>query len=83
MSQQQWIGLEGRVSFKGCVSVPVPQYQLKKMNGRRLDLDYKRRRSGKIPAEEVRQAWDKFITSKELAERSMFNLLQNDVSVTQ
>lgn len=59
----------------------VPQYQLKKMNGRRLDLDYKRRRSGKVPAEEVRQAWDKFITSKELAERSMFVLLQNDVSL--
>lgn len=49
------------------------------MNGRRLDLDYKRRRGGKVPAEEVEQAWDKFITSKELAESSMFVLLQNDV----
>ncbi|XP_070686806.1 endophilin-A3b [Pempheris klunzingeri] len=55
------------------------RYQLKKMNGRRLDLDYKRRRRGKVPAEEVRQAWDKFITSKELVEQSMFILLQNDV----
>ncbi|XP_076588613.1 endophilin-A3b [Chaetodon auriga] len=55
------------------------RYQLKKMNGRRLDFDYKRRRRGKVPAEEVRQAWDKFITSKELTERSMFVLLQNDV----
>ncbi|XP_035521363.1 endophilin-A3b [Morone saxatilis] len=55
------------------------RYQLKKLNGRRLDFDYKRRRRGKVPAEEVRQAWDKFITSKELAERSMFVLLQNDV----
>ncbi|XP_041852531.1 endophilin-A3b isoform X2 [Melanotaenia boesemani] len=55
------------------------KYQLKKVNGRRLDFDYKRRRSGKVPAEEVRQAWEKFITSKELAERSMFILLQNDV----
>ncbi|KAM8751540.1 endophilin-A3b isoform 1-T2 [Acanthopagrus schlegelii] len=55
------------------------RYQLKKLNGRRLDFDYKRRRRGKVPAEELRQAWDKFITSKELAERSMFILLQNDV----
>ncbi|XP_070763177.1 endophilin-A3b [Enoplosus armatus] len=55
------------------------RFQLKKLNGRRLDFDYKRRRRGKVPAEEVRQAWDKFITSKELAERSMFILLQNDV----
>lgn len=31
--------------------------------------------------EEVRQAWDKFIMSKELAERSMFILLQSDVSL--
>ncbi|XP_041795032.1 endophilin-A3b [Chelmon rostratus] len=55
------------------------RYQLKKLNGRRLDFDYKRRRRGKVPAEEVRQAWDKFMTSKELTERSMFILLQNDV----
>ncbi|GAA6229222.1 endophilin-A3-like [Lates japonicus] len=55
------------------------RYQLKKLNGRRLDFDYKKRRKGKVPAEEVRQAWDKFITSKELAERSMFILLQDDV----
>ncbi|XP_074489513.1 endophilin-A3b [Sebastes fasciatus] len=55
------------------------RYQLKKLNGRRLDFDYKRRRRGKVPAEEVHQAWDKFITSKELAERSMFTLLQSDV----
>ncbi|XP_008296344.1 endophilin-A3b [Stegastes partitus] len=55
------------------------RYQLKKVNGRRLDFDYKRRRRGKVPTEELRQAWDKFITSKELAERSMFTLLQNDM----
>nr|XP_046249100.1 endophilin-A3b isoform X2 [Scatophagus argus] len=54
------------------------RYQLKKLNGRRLDFDYKRRRRGKVPAEEVQQAWDKFITFKEVAERSMFILLQND-----
>ncbi|XP_044048180.1 endophilin-A3b isoform X2 [Siniperca chuatsi] len=55
------------------------RYQLKKLNGRRLDFDYKRRRRGKVPAEEVRRAWDKFVTSKELAESSMFVLLQSDV----
>ncbi|XP_044211866.1 endophilin-A3-like [Thunnus albacares] len=55
------------------------RYQLKKLNGRRLDFDYKRRRRGKVPVEDVRQAWDKFMSSKEMAERSMFILLQNDV----
>ncbi|XP_062276735.1 endophilin-A3b [Scomber scombrus] len=55
------------------------RYQLKKVNGRRLDFDYKRRRKGKVPVEDVRQALDKFMSSKELAERSMFILLQNDV----
>lgn len=58
----------------------VLQYQLKKVNSRRLDFDYKRRRSGKVPAGELQQAWGKFVTSKELAEGSMFALLQNDVS---
>ncbi|XP_074533052.1 endophilin-A3b isoform X2 [Halichoeres trimaculatus] len=55
------------------------RFQLKKLNGRRLDFDYKRRRRGKVPAEELRQAWDKFSSSKEQAERSMFILLQSDV----
>ncbi|KAK2842899.1 hypothetical protein Q5P01_013099 [Channa striata] len=55
------------------------RYQLKKVSGRRLDFDYKRRRRGKIPEEEMKQAWDKFSLSRELAERSMFVLLQNDV----
>ncbi|XP_026166651.1 endophilin-A3b isoform X2 [Mastacembelus armatus] len=55
------------------------RHQLKKLNGRRLDFDYKRRRRGKIPADELQQAWDKFLASKELAEQSMFVLLQNDV----
>ncbi|TDH06495.1 hypothetical protein EPR50_G00113960 [Perca flavescens] len=55
------------------------RFQLKKLNGRRLDFDYKRRRRGKVPAEEVQWAWDKFLLSKELAERSMFVLLQSDV----
>ncbi|KPP57373.1 hypothetical protein Z043_124915 [Scleropages formosus] len=55
-------------------------HHLKKLEGRRLDLDYKKKRQGKIPDEEVRQAVEKFDESKELAERSMFNFLENDVS---
>ncbi|KAG8516409.1 Endophilin-A3 [Galemys pyrenaicus] len=54
-------------------------HHLRKLEGRRLDYDYKRRRVGKIPEEEVRQAVDKFEESRELAERSMFNFLENDV----
>lgn len=55
------------------------KFQLRKVNGRRLDLDYKRRRRGKVPRQEVQLAWDKFLSSKELAESSMFALLQRDV----
>ncbi|XP_075995108.1 endophilin-A3b [Genypterus blacodes] len=55
------------------------RFQLKKLHGRRLDFDYKRRRRGKVPLADIQQAWEKFITSKELAERSMFTLLENDV----
>ncbi|XP_017295343.1 endophilin-A3b [Kryptolebias marmoratus] len=54
------------------------KFHLKKLQGRRLDLDYKRRRRGKVAAEDMRQTWDKFLSSKELSERSMFVLLQND-----
>ncbi|XP_028441250.1 endophilin-A3a isoform X3 [Perca flavescens] len=54
-------------------------HHLKKLEGRRLDFDYKRKRQGKIPDEEIRQAVEKFDESKELAERSMFNFLENDV----
>lgn len=45
-----------------------------------MDYDYKKKRFGKIPDEEVKQAVEKFEESKELAERSMFNFLENDVS---
>ncbi|CAJ0926118.1 unnamed protein product [Ranitomeya imitator] len=55
-------------------------YHLKKLEGRRLDYDYKKKRQGKIPDEEIRLAVEKFDESKELAERSMFNFLENDVS---
>ncbi|MEQ2197299.1 hypothetical protein XENOCAPTIV_027280 [Xenoophorus captivus] len=57
----------------------MKEIKLKKVNGRRLDFDYKKGRRGKVAAEELHLAWDKFITSKELAERSMFVLLQSDV----
>ncbi|XP_063782022.1 endophilin-A3 isoform X3 [Pseudophryne corroboree] len=56
-------------------------YHLKKLEGRRLDYDYKKKRQGKISDEEVQQAVEKFHESKELAERSMFHFLENDVSV--
>ncbi|XP_040269998.1 endophilin-A3 isoform X1 [Bufo bufo] len=54
-------------------------YHLKKLEGRRLDYDYKKKRQGKIPDEEIRQAVEKFEESKEVAERSMFNFLENDL----
>ncbi|XP_070791639.1 endophilin-A1 [Pituophis catenifer annectens] len=55
------------------------QHHLKKMEGRRLDFDYKKKRQGKVPDDEVRQALEKFDESKEIAESSMFNLLEMDV----
>nr|XP_055023834.1 SH3-domain GRB2-like 1b isoform X5 [Misgurnus anguillicaudatus] len=54
------------------------QHHLKKLEGRRLDYDYKKKRQGKIPDEEVRQALEKFHESKEVAEISMYNLLETD-----
>ncbi|XP_054569343.1 LOW QUALITY PROTEIN: endophilin-A3-like [Eptesicus fuscus] len=54
-------------------------HHLKRLEGRRLDYDYKRRRVGKIPDDEITQAMEKFEESKDMAERSMFNFLENDV----
>ncbi|XP_062843504.1 SH3-domain GRB2-like 1a [Trichomycterus rosablanca] len=55
------------------------QQQLKKLEGRRLDYDYKKKRQGKIPDEELRLSLEKFHESKEAAEISMHNLLETDV----
>ncbi|XP_036168477.1 endophilin-A2 isoform X2 [Myotis myotis] len=55
------------------------QHHLKKLEGRRLDFDYKKKRQGKIPDEELRQALEKFEESKEVAETSMQNLLETDI----
>lgn len=48
----------------------------KKLQGRRLDFDCKRRRQAKD--EEIRSAEDKFAESLHLAQMGMFNLLEND-----
>ncbi|XP_061895281.1 SH3-domain GRB2-like 1b isoform X2 [Entelurus aequoreus] len=55
------------------------QHHLKKLEGRRLDYDYKKKRQGKIPEEEIRQALEKFYESKEVAETGMYNLLETDI----
>ncbi|XP_018583855.1 SH3-domain GRB2-like 1b isoform X2 [Scleropages formosus] len=55
------------------------QHHLKKLEGRRLDYDYKKKRQGKIADEEIRQALEKFHESKEVAEISMYNLLETDI----
>uniref|UniRef100_A0A674N7R9 SH3 domain containing GRB2 like 2a, endophilin A1 n=1 Tax=Takifugu rubripes TaxID=31033 RepID=A0A674N7R9_TAKRU len=55
------------------------QHHLKKLEGRRLDFDYKKKRQGKVTEDELKQALEKFDDSKEIAEQSMFNLLECDI----
>jgi len=50
----------------------------KKLQGRRLDYDHKASRKD-LREEEIRAAMEKFEESKELAETSMYNLLDNEV----
>nr|XP_032514649.1 endophilin-A-like isoform X5 [Danaus plexippus plexippus] len=50
----------------------------KKLQGRRLDFDCKRRRQAKD--DEIRQAEEKFAESLTLAQIGMFNLLDNDIT---
>uniref|UniRef100_A0A915KVE8 Endophilin-A2 n=1 Tax=Romanomermis culicivorax TaxID=13658 RepID=A0A915KVE8_ROMCU len=52
----------------------------KKLQGRRLDYDCKKRKQKDVPCdEEIRQAEEKLEESKKLAETAMFNVLDNDV----
>lgn len=44
-----------------------------------MDFDYKKKRQGKVTEDEIKQALEKFDESKEVAEQSMFNLLESDV----
>lgn len=50
----------------------------KKLEGRRLDWDCKKRKGG-VPPDEMRQAEQKFEESKVLSENSMYQLLDNEV----
>uniref|UniRef100_A0AAZ3RT69 BAR domain-containing protein n=1 Tax=Oncorhynchus tshawytscha TaxID=74940 RepID=A0AAZ3RT69_ONCTS len=56
----------------------VERHHLKKLEGRRLDFDYKKKRQGKVTDDEIKQALEKFDDTKEIAELSMFNLLESD-----
>ncbi|XP_029104802.1 endophilin-A2-like [Scleropages formosus] len=55
------------------------QHHLRKLESRRLDYDYRKKRQGRMAEEEVRQALDKFHESKEVAESSMQQLLETDM----
>lgn len=48
----------------------------KKLQGRRLDYDCKKRKGPKVPEEEIRAAGEKFEESKETCYNSMLNLIE-------
>lgn len=49
----------------------------KKLQGRRLDFDCKKRKAHKVPEEEIRAAEEKFEESKEVCYNSMLNLIES------
>ncbi|CAB4002360.1 endophilin-A2 isoform X2, partial [Paramuricea clavata] len=56
----------------------------KKMEGRRLDFDCKKRKGSKIPPEEIRAAEDKFESSKTVCYNAMLTLSEGeDEQITQ
>ncbi|XP_028416481.1 endophilin-A2-like [Dendronephthya gigantea] len=56
----------------------------KKMEGRRLDFDCKKRKGSKIPPEEIRAAEDKFESSKTVCYNAMLTLTEGeDEQITQ
>ncbi|CAN0320207.1 unnamed protein product, partial [Lampetra fluviatilis] len=54
-------------------------HHLKKLEGRRLDFDYKKKRQGKVADDEIRQAAEKFDESRDVTATSMSNLLESEV----
>uniref|UniRef100_A0A8C4R9Y6 SH3 domain containing GRB2 like 1, endophilin A2 n=1 Tax=Eptatretus burgeri TaxID=7764 RepID=A0A8C4R9Y6_EPTBU len=52
---------------------------LKKLESRRLDFDFKKKRQGKVPEEEVTAAEDKFKESYEVTSEALYNLIDSEV----
>lgn len=80
--QETHVKIVSSVKGPALLSGLLTQHHLKKMEGRRLDFDYKKKRSGKVTEDELKQALEKFDDSKEIAELSMFNLLESDVRIS-